>query len=225
MKTNIVFSLPPNKLRIGVIEAEGISVDQSPEEYIEEINADVSHICDSDFMYPDRLKKGVRSLLRNFGYQPSGRNRPASEFLVKDLINRGMFNKINNIVDINNHISLMTHLPISILNLDITGHDLSLRLGMENETYIFNKTEQTLSLKNLLLIAKNDDGITPFCSPVKDSHQSKIFEDTTNILVCIYTSSNLTSKEELENILDNFSNKLVKYANAKHIESKVLDAM
>lgn len=225
MKTNIAFSLPPNKLRIGVIEAEGISVSSSPDEYIEEITNDVSHICAPNFMYPDRLKKGVRSLLRNFGFQPSGRSRPASEFLVKDLINRGMFNNINNIVDINNHTSLMTHLPISILNLDVTGYDLSLRLGMEEETYIFNKTGQLLSLKNLLLIAKNADGITPFCSPVKDSHESKIFEDTKNILVCIYTSSSLSTKEELENILKSFSDKLVKYAKAVHIEYKVIDSM
>ena len=224
MKTNIVFSLPPSKLRIGILEASGITVTSSPAEYVAEINSDIAKILQPNFIYPDHLKKGIRSLLRNFGFHPSGRNRPASEFLVKDVTNRGTFNSINNVVDINNHISLTTHLPISVLDLDVTGYELSIRLGMENESYVFNKEGQILSLKNLLTISRVPD-IKAFGSPVKDSQESKIFEHTKNIIVCIYTSSNLTSNDLLERYLNNFAQKLVKYTGAEKTEFTVLDSI
>lgn len=225
MKTNIVFSLPPSKLRVGILEAEGVEVAASPKEYCEEICADISHILEPNFIYPDQMKKGVRSILRNFGFHPSGRNRPASEFLVKDVTNRGGFNFINNVVDINNHISLKTFLPISVLDLDVTGHDLAIRLGMQDENYVFNKVGQTLSLKNLVVIASRYEGIKAFGSPIKDSQESKIFEKTKNIMVCIYTSANLTPIGELEKYLDNFAKKMVKYTKAERTGFTVMDSV
>jgi DNA/RNA-binding domain of Phe-tRNA-synthetase-like protein len=224
MNTNLIFSLPPSQLRVGLIEAKGIKVKQSSDEYLAEINKDISHILQPDFIYPDHLKKGIRSLMKSFGYQPSGRNRPASEFLVKDLLNRKEFNSINNIVDINNHLSLKYHLPISILDLDKTGPNLCIRLGEEGENYIFNSIGQELSLKKLLIITSQDDTKKGFGSPVKDSHATKIFEEAQNVIGFVYTSANITSNEELGKILEEFKTNLEKQAKASSVEWKILDS-
>ena len=151
MQSQITLSLPPCNLRLGIIEAMNVCVRPSSAKYLNQISKEIAHLLKPDFVYPDHLQKGIRGLLKNFGFHPSGRNRPASEFLFKDLLNRQEFNAINNIVDINNHLSLKYHLPISVLDLDKTGPNLCIRVGLENEEYVFNREGQMLSLKKLLL--------------------------------------------------------------------------
>ena len=118
MQTKISFDLPESTLRIGFLEAFNINVKPSTEKYQQTITKDIEEMLKPGYAYPDNMQKGIRSLLKTFGFHPSGRSRPASEYLFKDLTNRGSFNYINNIVDINNHISLKYKLPISVFDLD-----------------------------------------------------------------------------------------------------------
>ena len=118
MQTKVTFDLPESTLRIGFLEAFNINVKPSTEKYQQIITKDIEGMLKPGYAYPDNMQKGVRSLLKTFGFHPSGRSRPASEYLFKDLTNRGSFNYINNIVDINNHISLTYKLPISVFDLD-----------------------------------------------------------------------------------------------------------
>lgn len=224
MKTKITFAIEPSKLRIGFIEAFDVKVKNSRREYIAKIEQETDFVLQPDFIYPDKMRKAIRSLLRSFGFQPSGRNRPASEFLVKDLQNRGEFNCINNIVDINNHISLISHLPISVVDLDKSGYDIVIRRGLEGEKYVFNNEGHELSLRDLVLVAKPGAAGTAFASPVKDSQATKVFEDTTNIAVIIYSSTNIVSEEELASLLQRFCQLLKTEADAQSVEYAILDA-
>ncbi len=222
MQTKISFDLPDSTLRIGFLEAFNINVKPSTEKYQQTITKDIEEMLKPGYAYPDNMQKGVRSLLKTFGFHPSGRSRPASEYLFKDLINRGSFNYINNIVDINNHISLKYKLPISVFDLDKSGFDLCLRVGGETEEYIFNKEGQILTLKKLLLVAKT--GAEAIGTPVKDSQATKVFEPTKKIAFFVYSSSNITSKEEMEKILNEIGKYLQEEAGATDISSAVLDA-
>ena len=224
MNSEIILSLPPCKLRLGVIEALNVEVKPSSEDYRNKIDSLTEKLLEDDFIYPDHLKKGIRGLLKSFGFHPSGRNRPASEYLFKDLNNRKEFNYINNIVDINNHISLKYHLPISILDLDKAGKNLCVRIGLDDEKYVFNPEGQLLSLKKLLLIARHGDDRSAIGSPVKDSQATKIFEPTKNIIGFIYTSANITPEEQLQSILNEFAEYLTKEANAEKIETSIIDS-
>ncbi len=222
MQTKIFFDLPESTLRIGFLEAFNINVRPSTEKYQQTITKDIEEMLKPGYAYPDNMQKGVRSLLKTFGFHPSGRSRPASEYLFKDLTNRGSFNYINNIVDINNHISLKYKLPISVFDLDKSGFDLCLRVGGETEEYIFNKEGQILTLKKLLLVAKT--GAEAIGTPVKDSQATKVFEPTKKIAFFVYSSSNITSKEEMEKILNEIGKYLQEEAGATDISSAVLDA-
>jgi DNA/RNA-binding domain of Phe-tRNA-synthetase-like protein len=170
------------------------------------------------------MQKGIRSLLKTFGFHPSGRSRPASEFLFKDLQNRGSFNFINNVVDINNHFSLLSHLPISTFDLDKSGYDLCLRVGFDDESYVFNREGQLLSLKKLLVVARQGADLAAVGSPVKDSQATKVFEESTNIAVVIYSSGNITSEEDLQRMLDRYMLLLKKETGARELESAILNA-
>lgn len=219
MKTSIKIMTPPSNLMVGIVEAFGIEVAESKEEYKEEINDLVKPLLEPDFIYPDKMQKGVRSLLRGFGFHPSGRSRPASEFLFKDLTNRGCFNFINNIVDINNHMSLKTNLPISVFDLDKSGYDLCIRIGEDDESYVFNQQGQSISLKKLLIVAKT--GQEAIGSPVKDSQATKVFEEAKDIVFVVYTSSTLTSNDEMEEILQRMADLLKNQANAKEVKTQI----
>jgi len=224
MKTSIFMSLSPGQLRLGLIEAEGLLVGPSSADYIRQIQDDSRKVIAPDFVYPDHLKKGIRSLLKSYGFHASGRNRPASEFLVKDMQARGAFNPISNVVDINNHLSLVYHLPISILDLDLTGKNLCIRTGSEDERYVFNPEGQELSLENLLVIARSDGDFAALGSPVKDSHATKISAKTVRALGVIYTVTTLTSEVELMRILERFSELLRVRAGATSLEWKIVSS-
>lgn len=222
MKTNIKFDLPQSTLRVGILEAFNVAVKASSQAYKGLVEDEVKPFAASDYIYSDKMQKGVRSLLKTWGYHPSGRSRPASEFLFKDLQNRGSFNFINNIVDINNHVSLMTNLPISVFDMEKSGTQLCLRVGGDDEEYVFNREGQVLSLKKLLVVAKQSG--EPIGSPVKDCQATKVFEPTKSIVFVVYSSSTLTSKDEMNGILEKIGKYLVQEASATDISMAVLDA-
>lgn len=224
MKTRISFSLPPGPLRLGVIEADGVLVGPTSPQYLRRIQEDIRPILADGFVYPDHMQKGIRSLLKAYGFHPSGRNRPASEFLAKDLQGRGGFKSISNIVDINNHLSLLSHLPISILDREKTGDHLCLRAGTETETYIFNQEGQDLNLKNLLIVARGEGDLAPFGSPVKDSQATKVFQATHNIIGFIYASPSTATTEELQKWLKLFADLLRNEGKASEVVWEILEA-
>ncbi len=61
----------------------------------------------------DAVKSAVRDLLRAGGYKPSGRSKPASEYLAAAAA-KGEFPRINALVDACNVVSLHAGLPISL---------------------------------------------------------------------------------------------------------------
>ena len=80
----------------------------------------------------------IRSMLRLGGFKPSGRNRPAQEYLARTAATCGGLAAISNIVDINNLFSLQHHLPASVIDASLleekatgagSGRGWSLRLG------------------------------------------------------------------------------------------------
>lgn len=223
MKTKITFSLPPGPLQIGIIEADGVLVGPTSQEYLKRIVDDVKPILEPEFVYSDRMQKGVRSLLKSYGFHPSGRSRPASEFLAKDIQARGSFKTINNLVDIINHLSIQSCLPISLLDRAKTGESLCLRIGTEKEVYVFNKEGQELSLKNLLIVAKADGGLTPYGSPVKDSQATKVFESTHQIIGIIYSSPSVVDHKTLAGYLNQFAELLKSEGRASSAAWEILD--
>ena len=125
-------------------------------------------------------------MLRYGKYHPSGRGKPASEFLLRAAL-QGEFPLVNCPVDVNNAISLASGLPGSIFDSDITGRRLLLRRGLPGEKYVFNRAGQEIDLEDLLLICRlTESGWTPCGNPVKDAMATKITEGTRNIIAILY---------------------------------------
>src|SRR5258707_14770108 len=65
----------------------------------------------------DAVRETVRALLRQGGFKPTGRSKPASEYLLK-AVREGGLASINLAVDVCNIVSLHSGLPISVVDLD-----------------------------------------------------------------------------------------------------------
>src|SRR6266487_3919766 len=65
----------------------------------------------------DAVREAVRQLLRQGGFKPTGRSKPASEYLIR-AVGEGKLASINVAVDVCNVVSLHSGLPISVVDLD-----------------------------------------------------------------------------------------------------------
>jgi DNA/RNA-binding domain of Phe-tRNA-synthetase-like protein len=149
-------------------------------------------------------KKAVRDILRFGKFQPSGRNKPSSEYLLASAL-RGNFPLVNGPVDVNNGISLESGYPASIFDLDLCGTSLLLRRGAEGESYVFNPSGQIIDLEDLLCVCRLDENEwVPCGNPVKDSMATKVTESTRNVAAVVYAPAS-EPREDLETIAKRFS--------------------
>jgi DNA/RNA-binding domain of Phe-tRNA-synthetase-like protein len=121
------------------------------------------------FATNDAVKKAVRDLLRQSGYKPTGRGKPASEYLL-GVAAEGPLPEINVAVDACNVVSLHSGLPISVIDLDRAREPLSIRVALDGESYVFNATGQTIDLAGLLCLCDADG---PCANAVKDAQRTK----------------------------------------------------
>ena len=134
------------------------------------------------FAPDDAIKAAVRNLLRLGGFKPTGRSKPASEYLEK-AFQDGYLNPINAAVDVCNAVSLHSGLPISVIDLDLAQAPYQVKIVPEKISYVFNPSGQELDLQGLVCFW---DAEGPCGSPVKDSQRTKTHGETRRILVLIW---------------------------------------
>lgn len=123
----------------------------------------------------EALRASVRQMLRAGGHRPSGRGKPASEYLVRS-VEQGGLPEINPAVDLLNAVSFHSGIPISVIDLALASGPYSVRTCEPGEEYVFNPSGQTLSLKGLLCLC---DGTGPCANAVKDCQRTKTSDGTT----------------------------------------------
>lgn len=143
-------------------------------------------------------RMAVRELLRTGGFKPSGRSKPAQEYLLRCVTEGEGLPRINPAVDCLNVFSLEIGLPISMLSLDRFSEQLVLRYGNSGESYVFNSANQSLDLSGLIAICGGIDGSVPLGTPVKDSMAGKITRETPDVAVVIYAPKSIFSQELLD---------------------------
>lgn len=199
-------------LVVAVVRALSVSLKPSPPELVELLTQLIVKRKGEEFP-PIELKEQVRALLRKGGFKPSGRNKPASEYLSQSC-REERFPIISNLVDINNYLSLLSGLPITLLDLASTGPRILVRFGQTGEKFVFNSAGQEIDLKGLITVCKADPppGI-PLGTPVKDSMAGKIKDNTTAVLGVIYAPKEF-ARASLESLLSQFQSLLSQYGNA-----------
>ncbi len=164
----------------GVAVAKGCVAAPAPDALLAEIDAAVG----AGSAHAEARKGPVRDMLRFGKYKPTGRGKPACEYLMRSA-GEGRFPKINGLVDTLNLVSFREALPISLLDLERTGgSSFVVRRGRDGESFVFNAGGQTIGLFDLLLVAGAEDA--PFANPVKDSMASKLVEASSDVMAVVY---------------------------------------
>lgn len=150
------------------------------------LDASLRRVAGGESLVPDAVRAAVRDMLRHGTYKPTGRGKPASEFLLQ-AAQRGEFPRVHAAVDANNAVSLASGLPGSIFDLALVGERLHLRYGRAGEAYVFNPSGQSIDLEDLTVVCRDASGAWEPCgNPVKDAMITKVRPETRDVIGILY---------------------------------------
>ncbi len=133
----------------------------------------------------------ARNLYKAAGVDPT-RRRPASEALLRRVLQgKGLF-RVNSAVDCCNFCSLEFLLPIGLYDSDrIDGDECVVRIGRPGESYEGHGKE-TVGLEGQIVVA---DRTGPFGHPSSDSVRTAVTTATRNLLWIIYAPADFPQAE------------------------------
>lgn len=140
----------------------------------------------------DAVRGAVRDLLRQGGYKPTGRGKPASEYLVR-AVGEGALKSINAAVDVCNVVSLHSGLPVSVVDLSLATAPFEVKLAAPGTDYVFNASGQTIDVEGLLCLF---DAQGACANAVKDSQRTKTTPATTQTLSILWGTTALPGRAE-----------------------------
>ncbi len=144
--------------------------------------------ADAPLSRTEEIRGKVRDVLRHGGYKPTGRGKPASEYLVRTATGEEGLRSINLAVDLCNVVSLHSGLPISVVDLDLATAPLRVAIAEEGASYVFNPSGQEIKVERLLCLHDADG---PCANAVKDSMRTKTRDETRHLLCLIWGSREL----------------------------------
>lgn len=133
----------------------------------------------------EKLRVAVRDLLRHSGYSPTGRGKPASEYLVR-AASDGALAPINLAVDVCNAVSLHSGFPISVVDLASAREPFRIGVAPKGASYVFNASGQEIDLAGLLCLW---DAAGPCANAVRDAQRTKTSGTTLATLSVIWGCS------------------------------------
>jgi DNA/RNA-binding domain of Phe-tRNA-synthetase-like protein len=206
----IIFNRIPRKdVFLGAVVADQIEAEVYPPAFDQELRSLLKERGQELTPDEEELRGRVRDILRNGSYKPTGRGKPASEYLVRRAreadgaeVPQDAFPRINAPVDCCNYISLRYLLPISMWDLDRAGVDsFVFRLGRPGESYVFNDAGQAIDVEDLIIGCRSrtgDDDGEPIVNPVKDSMTTKSVPDSRRVASVIYAPSDAAMNGRLQ---------------------------
>lgn len=178
-------------LMVAHFSIRGAQITPSTAEQLMGWQAIVQPVISGDAEGGDERLQAIRGLLRRSGFKPSGRSKPAQEYLIGVLRRDGALPAILNAVDGLNAVSTASGLPISMLSLNRTGRHWRVRAGKQNESFVFNSGGQTIDVEGAIVIEGDLEDVTErgaVGSPIKDSAWGKICETDREFGVLLYAS-------------------------------------
>lgn len=166
--------------RVGILEMEGLTVKESPEELKTLLNT----LAD-DFArkYKDAplgeipTVRTIRTIFHKAGLDPT-RYRPSSESLLRRAVKGKGLYLINSVVDLINYFSLKMLCPMGLYDADKLKPPIEWRIGQPGESYEGIGRDR-LNLEHFPLLVDQEG---PFGSPISDSMRTRVTEECTRIL-------------------------------------------
>ena len=176
--------------------------------YIED---EIFNKISSDMIVKEKHIFDSREVFKRLGKDPN-RHRISTEALLRRIVKGKGLYQINNIVDINNIISLKTMYSVGSYDVDKLGNDVVFRIGHPGEKFK-GIGKEFIDVENTPVFADEEGA---YGSPLSDSEKAMIRLESTNILTILisFSDDEIDFTDSLE-IIKN-------YADAENIETKVV---
>ena len=204
------------RLALGCVSAN-VTVEKHNENLWCEINGHLGQLTST--IKPEQINSipqiaAMRSGYKALGKAPSRYRGSAEALLRRVLSGKGLY-QINNIVDINNLVSLESLNPVGTYDLERVSGAIELRAGAPGETYKgIGKDE--INIESLPVFA---DMQGPFGSPTSDSERAMVRLETQKILMVMFS---FAGREGLERWMARANDLLCRYGGAQGIESSLV---
>jgi len=131
----------------------------------------------------EEMRSMIRDMMRHGGYKPTGRGKPASEYLVRAAAEPDGLRSINAAVDACNVVSLHSGVPISVVDLDLARPPVGVAIAPAEAAYVFNPSGQEIRVAGLVCL---HDAEGPCANGVKDSQRTKTTDATRRTLSVLW---------------------------------------
>jgi DNA/RNA-binding domain of Phe-tRNA-synthetase-like protein len=199
------------KVKLGIVEADRVRLapsDPALVNLIDQVSSRRRREWTLEGLAEAESTGAVRAMFRAWGIDPS-KYRPASEALLRRVVQGKGLYRVLNVVDIGNLGSIEVGWPYGCYDRSRIHPPVTFRAGQEGETYEgIGKRIWHLAGRPVLADAEG-----PFGSPISDSTRSMITRSARDILAVIYAPSS-ASAAALQAALGSLSQRLWQYAGA-----------
>jgi DNA/RNA-binding domain of Phe-tRNA-synthetase-like protein len=205
-------------VKLGIVEAQDVRVEAQHLDLttlLEEVCARKQKEFTVESLAEAESIRAIRALFRGWGMDPS-KYRPASEALLRRVVQGKGLYRVSNVVDIGNLVSIETGWPLGCYDRSRIEGPVVLRHGLAGESYE-SIGKKTWNLEGRPVLA---DPAGPFGSPISDSTRSMITESAKNVVIVIYVpekSSDATAELAMKRLCE----RLTTFAGASKTESAI----
>jgi len=205
-------------VKLGTVEADGVrvvAVDAELTRRMDEVCERKRREFTVESLAEAEPVRAVRAMFREWGMDPS-KYRPASEALLRRVVQGKGLYRVSNVVDIGNLGSLETGWPFGCYDRSRIHPPIVFRHGAAGERYE-GIGKQTWHLEGRPLLAAAEG---PFGSPISDSTRSMITESAAEILVVMYVPVRAPDAS-LEMAMTRLGERLTEFAGASATRNEV----
>ena len=162
----------------------GLEVEEKGDEgfkaFRSQVFDEVREKYDLETVKDDAVFRKYREFFWKLGIDPT-KKRPASEALVRRILQGKTIPEINTLVDAYNLASIETGIPLAAFDRDHLVGDLLMRFSEEGETFTGIGMKKPILLSKELVIADEENVVAVY--PYRDADITKVGIDTSEILL------------------------------------------
>jgi DNA/RNA-binding domain of Phe-tRNA-synthetase-like protein len=198
-------------LALGLVEADGVSGEPLPPEFLAERDAVVARWLGTHGGHQPADVPGVaetRALFHALDIDPT-KHRPSSEALLRRVLQGRGLPEVSPVVDACNLASLEHQMPLGLYDRDLVRGIVTVRVGRDGEGYEGIRKQHVNLHRRLLLADENG----PFGAPTSDSLRTSVTETTRNVAVVMFCPAN-RAMQSLSTALERVAGLLTRYCGA-----------
>ena len=201
---------------LGLLQCK-VEVAKDPEEFLALLNGKIAELSEVELSQANKREKiqSTRKAYKALGKEPN-RYRCSAEAMCRRIAKeRGLY-YINNVVDINNYLSIKSGYSMGTYDLEQTEGNITWMRAPEGTAYQgIGKDVLNIEFLPALFDTKG-----PFGNPTSDNTRAMITDATKEILLVYYS---FDGTAELDTLLTEAEELLEKYAGGKDFERMILE--